>query len=311
MTRPGGLGKGLSALIPTDRPSTESPDAGIYRELPVDRVRPNDRQPRQQFDEDAMVSLTESVRAVGVLQPILVREVPDGYEIVAGERRWRAARRAGLITIPAIVREVDDLSTLAQAVIENVHRHDLHPLEEAAAYQQLLEDFALTHEELAQRVGRSRASVTNTVRLLQLPSKVQRLVAERALSAGHARALLGCADRAFQEQLAQRVVDEGLSVRATEAAVRALSEESDETPLAPTGPWSGSTAVGVPSRSAGASRVVGETPPGVAELEQRLSAYLSTGVHIDVGPGRRGRLAIEFADLDDLERLYRLIDHVP
>jgi ParB family chromosome partitioning protein len=201
-----------------------SPSSALV-ELPLTDVAPNRYQPRASFDEDSLTTLTASVRELGVLQPVLVRPLDDGtYELIAGERRWRAAKRAGLQTIPALVREVDDTTSLEHALVENLQRTDLNPLEEAAAYQQLIEEFGLTHEQVALRVGRSRAAISNTLRLFQLPPAIQKLVAEGRLSAGHARALLGTPDRAFQEALARRVVADGLSVREVEEAVRERGE---------------------------------------------------------------------------------------
>jgi ParB family chromosome partitioning protein len=228
------------------------------------------------------------VRELGVLQPILVREVgSDEYELIAGERRWRAAKRAGLPTIPVVVRTADDMSSLEQAVVENLHRQDLNPLEEAAAYQQLLEDFAMTHETLANRVGKSRATITNMLRLFQLPPGIQKLVAEGSLSAGHARALLGTPDRAFQEALARKAVSEGLSVRAVEDAVKARGGDGADAPAtsAPRGPR---------LRQA-----------GMHELEQLLGEHLATKVHVQETGRAGGKVVIAFADLDDLERIYR------
>ena len=220
MARRSGLGKGLGALIPTEVAEA----GGGLQDVPISRIRPNRFQPRQHFDEESLVGLTDSVREIGVLQPVLVRSVGDGYELIAGERRWRAAKRAGLQTIPAIVRETEDAGSLEQALVENLHRDDLNPLEEAAAYQQLIEDFGLTQEKVAARVGKSRSAVSNTLRLFQLPPTVQRMVGEGLLSEGHARALLGTPDRAYQETLAKRVVKEELSVRAVEEAVRERSD---------------------------------------------------------------------------------------
>jgi ParB family transcriptional regulator, chromosome partitioning protein len=217
VARRGGLGKGLGALIPAGLPE----GTGGLDEIPVAQIRPNQYQPREHFDEEELASLADSIKEVGILQPVLVRETDDGYELIAGERRWRAARRVGLQHIPALIRDTDDASSLEQALVENVHRSDLNVLEEAAAYQQLIEDFGLTHEEVAIRVGRSRASVSNTLRLLQLPPAVQRMVRDKSLTMGHARALLGSPDRALQEKLAKRVVSEGLSVRAVEDELRA------------------------------------------------------------------------------------------
>jgi ParB family chromosome partitioning protein len=234
-----------------------------------------------------MAALTASIREVGVLQPVLVRPAGDGeYELVAGERRWRAARRAGLQTIPALIRTVGDTATLEQALVENLQREDLNPLDEAAAYQQLIEDFRLTHDEVATRVGRSRVAVSNTLRLFQLPSGIQKLVAEGQLAAGHARALLGTPDRSFQESLARRAVAEGLSVRAVEDAVRRHSEGGGETGR---------------ERVAQTRRL---RAPGLLELEELLSSHLDTRVKVEMGKDK-GRVIVDFADLEDLERIYR------
>ncbi|MBV8692338.1 MAG: ParB/RepB/Spo0J family partition protein, partial [Actinobacteria bacterium] len=234
MGRRSGLGRGLGALIPTE---VVQEAGSALLELPVSAIRPNNFQPRSHFDEDALASLTASVRELGVLQPILVRQNDDGaYELIAGERRWRAAKRAGLQTVPALVRSATDADSLEQALVENLHRQDLNPLEEAAAYQQLIEDFRLTHDELATRVGKSRAAISNTLRLFQLPPGIQRLVAEGQLSAGHARALLGTPDRAYQEALARRAVGEGLSVRAVEDAIKARGEQAPAPEADPAAP---------------------------------------------------------------------------
>lgn len=291
MARRSGLGRGLGALIPPESKGASRADG--LQELPVTSIAANSFQPRRHFDEESLATLTASVRELGVLQPILVRPAGDGgFELIAGERRWRAARRAGLQTIPALVKEVADEASLEQALVENLHREDLNPLEEAAAYQQLIEDFRLTHDALAMRVGKSRAAVTNTLRLFQLPPTVQRLVAENQLGAGHARALLGSPDRAFQEALARRAVAEGLSVRAVEQAVRA---RSSATPTAePVAPIADPA---VPAKL---------RPPGLLELEQLLADHLDTRVKVEMGP-KRGRVVIEFATLEDLERLYRVM----
>jgi len=291
VARRSGLGKGLGALIPTE---TIAGRGSALREIPVSSLRPNPSQPRAHFDEESLSALAASIRELGVLQPILVREVADDtYELIAGERRWRAARRAGLPTIPALVKTANELASLEQALVENLHRADLNPLEEAAAYQQLIEDFKLTHEEVATRVGKSRAAVTNTLRLFQLPPTVQRLVAEGQLSAGHARALLGTPDRAFQETLARRAVTEGLSVRAVEESVRAHAER---------------TSTGTPSGAepAGGTRPSKLRPPGLLELEELLSSLLDTRVTVDMGT-KKGRVVIEFGSLEDLERIYRVM----
>ncbi len=220
-----GLGKGLGALIPGDLTGAALDGKGGVQEVPISQIEPNRFQPRNHFDEEALAGLTASIRELGVLQPVLVRRVgPEKYELVAGERRWRAAKRAGLQFIPVLVREVTDALSLQQALVENLHRDDLNPLEEAAAYQQLVEDFRLTQEEVAQRVGKSRSAVANLLRLFQLPPQVQKLVSEGKISAGHAKALLSTPDRAFQEALARRIATEGLTVRDTEEAVRQRQE---------------------------------------------------------------------------------------
>ncbi len=236
---------------------------------------------------------------MGILQPVLVRETDDGYELIAGERRWRAARRVGLQNIPALVRDTDDASALEHALVENVHRSDLNVLEEAAAYQQLIEDFGLTHEEVAIRVGRSRTSVTNTLRLLQLPPTVQRLVRDKSLTMGHARALLGTPDRALQEKLARRIVAEGLSVRAVEDALREPTVVTAD--ANGSGTDAASTAGG---RDTPATRQL--RPPGLLELESLLGDHLDTRVRVDMGT-KRGKVTIEFSTLEDLERIYKII----
>lgn len=298
MARPSGLGRGLSALIPTD--ITVDRGSSLI-DVAVDHVEPNRLQPRKHFDEDALASLTASVREMGILQPILVRatESADRFELIAGERRWRAAKRAGLVSIPAIVRVGDDTRTLEEALVENLHRQDLNPLEEAAAYQQLIEDFQLTHDDVAKRMGKSRAAITNTLRLFQLPPTVQRLVADGQLAAGHARALLGTPDRGFQEALAKRAVAEALSVRAVEDEVRAHNQpEADEPETAPELP--------APVEAPEAAQPKRLRPPGFRELEELLAELLDTRVSVDLGKNK-GRVVIEFADLEDLERIYRRI----
>ncbi len=296
MARRSGLGKGLSALIPAEL-AEGGGSASALAEIPVASVYPSSFQPRRHFDEERLASLTASVRELGVLQPVLVRPGQEAgtYELIAGERRWRAAKRAGLQTVPALVREVGDDASLEQALVENLHRQDLNPLEEAAAFNQLIEDFHLTHEELARRVGKSRAAVTNTLRLFQLPPAIQRLVAEGQLAEGHARALLGSPDRAFQEALAKRAVSTGLSVRAVEEAVRARNrtgEDGDGSGGAGAGPASGTT-----------RRL---RPPGLLELEQLLSNHLDTRVKVEMG-SKKGRVVVEFGSLEDLERIYRVM----
>jgi ParB family chromosome partitioning protein len=291
----GGLGRGLGALIPAGAGESA---AGLI-EIAVADVRPNPYQPRGHFNEESLASLAESIREVGVLQPVLVRPVDGGYELVAGERRWRAARRVGLQAIPALVRDTDDASALEHALVENIHRADLNPLEEAAAYQQLIEDFRLTHEEVAARVGRSRAAVTNTLRLLQLPPTVQRMVREGTVSMGHARALLGTPDRAFQEQLAKRITSEDLTVRAVEEAIR-VHQEPDR---GADGGGADRTGAAEPSGSPVVRQL---RAPGLLELEELLGDHLDTRVSVTMS-ARRGKVLIEFSDLEDLERIYKTI----
>ena len=290
MARRGGLGKGLGALIPQGTGEAAPVSGGGLEQVPVSAISPNKYQPRSHFDEEELTSLAESIRAVGVLQPVLLRPTGEGtYELIAGERRWRAARRVGLQSIPALVRETADTQSLEQALVENVHRSDLNPMEEAAAYQQLIEDFSMTHEQVAIRVGRSRASVTNTLRLLQLPPSVQRLVRDRALDMGHARALLASPDRAFQEALAKRASAEGLSVRVVEEAVRAHEGTAPANP---------------PGKSPAGESNAAVRPAALLELEQLLGDHLDTRVKVTMA-GKRGRVVVEFSDLGDLERIYR------
>jgi len=294
MTRRSGLGKGLSSLIP---PSQERPAAATLAEVSIDEIIPNPLQPRLHFDEESMAELATSISHVGVLQPILVRPVDGGYQLIAGERRWRAARRAGLTTVPAVVRSSDDVSTVQEALVENLQRDDLTPLEEAAAYQQLIEDFGVTHDDVARRVGKSRSAVTNTLRLLGLPPGVQHLLADGKLSAGHARALLGTPDRTLQERLAQQAVAEGWSVRTMEESIR-----RGGAPAAPVEPRIQRD--GPPADGAGLRPATRLRPPGLLELEQLLADLLDTRVRVQMG-AKRGKVTIEFADLEDLERVYR------
>jgi ParB family chromosome partitioning protein len=305
MARPRGLGKGLSALIPSE--ATGESDS-LLRVVPISHIKPNAHQPRSHFDEESMSSLAASIREVGLLQPVLVREVQGeeaSYQLIAGERRWRAARRAGLQTIPVLVQVANDVASLEQALVENLHREDLNALEEAAAYQQLIDEFGLTHEQVATRMGKGRATITNTLRLLQLPAGAQRALAERAISPGHARALLGTPDRNLQEKLVEQIVAEGLTVRAVEDLVRSggadlhvvppLVEVEEEAE-------SGATSSGPEGPRRAAVKKLPE--PGVLELEELLSTYLNTRVKVDI-QNRRGRLVVEFATLEDLERIYR------
>lgn len=296
MSRRSGLGRGLGALIPQGN-ATGSESA--LRSVPLNQIRPNRFQPRQSFDEEALSSLVDSIKAVGVLQPVLLRAVAeDEYELIAGERRFRAAHRAGLAAVPALVSVVDDVTSLEHALVENVHREDLNALDEAGAYQQLIEDFGLTHEDVGRRVGKSRTAVTNALRLFQLPPAVQRLVRDGMLAPGAARAILGTPDRALQEQIAQLAVREALSVRAVEELVRQAGQPDQET--------EGAEDREEPAVPLAEQRPAPLRPPGVLDLEELLGDHLATRVRIDMG-GKHGRVMIEFATLDDLERIYRVI----
>ncbi len=313
MARPTGLGKGLGALIPGRDPrksgSDGSDDTNLgLRNIDVETIAPNPNQPRVHFDDEALKELADSIRIIGVLQPILVRPTPGkpkSFEIIAGERRWRASMIAKLKVIPAIVRETNDLLSVEQALVENLHRQDLTPLEEAAAYKQLLDDFKMTHEQVAEKVGKARSAITNSLRLLALPPSILQLLADGRLSGGHARALLAVTDRASQEKLARLCVDENWTVRAIEEAVRqSLGREirptkSDEK---------------IDSTKNGTNlnrvRTVVLPVPGIVELEKLLGEHLATNVSVTSTNGR-GRVVIEFADLNDLERIYRAMTEGP
>jgi ParB family chromosome partitioning protein len=292
MARRSGLGRGLEALIPED----EAVEGASLREVPVTAIEPNPYQPRVHFDEETLDALAESIEQLGILQPVLVRPLDDGsYQLIAGERRWRAAQRAGLEQIPVIVRSVDDVTSLEEALVENLHRKDLNPLEEAAAYQQLIEDFGLTQETLAGRVGRSRSAVANTLRLLQLAPPIQAHLIDGRLTAGHARALLGVEDLERRDALARQAVDDDLNVRRLEALVRQEVEGTAEAE----GPGD--------EEPAPKASPPGQTrPAALLELEDLLADHLDTKVSVAMG-AKRGRITIQFADLDDLERLYRAI----
>ena len=270
------------APAPLAQPGHQAPEGSYFAELAVAAIKPNPRQPRTVFDEDAMEELVGSIREVGLLQPVVVRPLgPGEFELVMGERRWRATQAAGLASIPAIVRRTEDHDLLRDALLENLHRAQLNPLEEAAAYQQMLEDFGCTQDELASRIKRSRPQISNTIRLLRLPPTVQRRVAAGVLSAGHARALLAVLEPAGQERLAQRVVAEGLSVRATEELV-ALGETGSEQPAR--------------------RREARPTPEVATEIASRLSDHLDTRTRVDMGRSK-GRITIEFASVEDLRRI--------
>jgi ParB family transcriptional regulator, chromosome partitioning protein len=300
-----GLGRGLGALIPTapgpagleshasdprGAPASGSVvgvrepqqlDGAYFDEIAIGAITPNPRQPRQNFDEDGLEELASSIREVGLLQPVVVRKVmPGHFELVMGERRWRACQLAGLEHVPAIVRGTPDDELLREALMENLHREQLNPLEEAAAYQQLLDDFSATHDELARKVGRSRPHISNTIRLLQLPLQVQRRVAAGVLSAGHARALLALSDPEEQDRLAHRIVAEGLSVRAVEEIV-ALGQHQAK-----------------PRRASTKQPVA----PGLNALADHLSDALETRVKVELGK-HKGKIVVEFASLDDLQRI--------
>ncbi|MGH3489706.1 MAG: ParB/RepB/Spo0J family partition protein [Actinopolymorphaceae bacterium] len=314
MTVRRGLGRGLGALIQSapppvtadvsqdrvaepahraqiDADGPEGPalvQGAHFAELPIDAISPNPRQPRQVFDEEALAELVHSIKEIGLLQPVVVRRHGDErYELVMGERRWRATQQAGLDLIPAIVRDTGDQDMLRDALLENLHRAQLNPLEEAAAYGQLLEDFGCTHDELAQRIGRSRPQITNTLRLLKLPPVVQRRVAAGVLSAGHARALLSVAEEEAQEKLAHRVVAEGLSVRALEEIV--------------------TVSPGGKERKSKAARSSKPVAPRLGDLESRLTERFDTRVKVDLGRSK-GKITLEFASLEDLERIVELMD---
>jgi ParB family chromosome partitioning protein len=278
------------------------------QEISVSSIDPNPNQPRIHFDEDSLAELSASIKAIGLLQPVLVRpsSTPDRFELIAGERRWRASKRAGLSTIPAIVRVTDDVSSVEQALVENLHRQDLTPLEEAAAYQQLLEDFSMTHEQVAAKVGKSRSAITNSLRLLTLPPTIQQYLAEGRLSSGHAKALLGTPDRALQESLARVAVDQSLTVRGLEEAVRnAVNPGANSTTV---NPKPGVTGAKPKTGTPGRVNLVKE--PGLHELEELLSEHLATPVTVTLS-GKHGKMVVEFADLEDLERIYRLMTEGP
>lgn len=281
MSRPGGLGRGLEALIPT-----ATAERGGLRTVPLDAIEPNPRQPRDAFDQHSLAELAQSLQTVGLLQPIIVRETAGNrYQIIAGERRYRAAQLAGFREIRALVRHTDDDQVLTEALVENIHRVDLNALEEAGAYQQLLDDFGFTHEQLAARLGRSRSTITNTLRLLSLGPDLQRQVAIGALSPGHARALLAVDDLEVQREVARRIVSEGMSVRAAEDLIRRLVRQANEQPKDARTPERG-------------------VYPG---LQQRLSDAFSTKVRITGSPNR-GQVVIDFAGPDDLQRLLGVLE---
>jgi ParB family transcriptional regulator, chromosome partitioning protein len=277
-----GLGRGLESLIPIDPAPVES---GGFRQIPVDQIKVNPDQPRSRFDDESLEEMADSMKEVGILQPIVVTAADEGYVLIAGERRWRAAKRAGLGVIPAVIREATGQPTLVEALIENVQRQDLTPLEEAHAYQQLLENYGMTQEQVAGRVGKSRPTIANTLRLLQLPIEVQEMVDAGELSAGHARALVGMEDAGYATHLAGRAVDEGWSVRQMEDAVRMRKGERRNSPT-------------------GVRQL---RPAEIIELEKRLTDHLGTPVKISYR-NEKGKMEIRFGSLGELERLYRMFN---
>ncbi|HUW78189.1 MAG TPA: ParB/RepB/Spo0J family partition protein [Candidatus Nanopelagicaceae bacterium] len=301
----GGLGRGLGALIPQGTTAYKEENRtkvnvneevdGVQNEIsstlatlveiPINSISPNPRQPRQIFDEEALIELTHSIKEVGLLQPPVVRQIGvNRYELIMGERRWRACQAAGMATMPVIIKQTGDDALLRDALLENLHRSQLNPLEEGAAYDQLLKDFGCTHEELATRIGRSRPQISNTIRLLKLPTSVQRKVAAGVLSAGHARAILGLTDLDAMEQLANRIISEGLSVRATEEIVTLGGE-------------------GKKARKKNAKPI----SPRLNEISERLSDRYETRVRVELGK-RKGKMTIEFASIEDLERILSLLE---
>jgi len=304
MARRTGLGKGLGALIPEGQAAgADTPEAevssGPLRSVAVIAIKPNRFQPRTVFSDESLDTLAASIKEMGVLQPLIVRpdeDIPGQYELIAGERRLRAAARAGLELVPVLVQDdTNDRLSLEQAVVENLHRVDLNPLEEAAAYQQLIDEFDMTHDQISVRVGKSRATVTNTLRLLNLSEPAQVALANGSITAGHARALLGLVDPDAQGDLVKRIVREDLSVRATETAVRTTLAEKVTAPI-----------TSLPTPTAGVPNLRPVPDASIAELEHLLEDYLDTRVHVDI-KGRNGKIVIDFADLDDLERIYLAI----
>lgn len=283
VTRRSGLGRGLDALLPSSGSGDPGQADGLI-EVPIDQISPNPNQPRRAFDDDALADLSRSIVQLGVLQPLLVRALGGGsFELIAGERRLRASKLAGLDKVPVVVVETDVEGSLERALVENIHRENLNPIEEAAAYRQLMDDVGLTQEALGTRIGKNRTTITNTLRLLDLPVPLQAMLAEGRLSAGHGKALLGLDRNPFQERLARRVFQEGLSVRDTEDLVRRYQSMTGDT-------------------TKGSKGAVVARPPLAAEAEKKLGAALHTRVKVEVGK-RKGKIVVEFSDLEDLERL--------
>ncbi|HLV89548.1 MAG TPA: ParB/RepB/Spo0J family partition protein [Acidimicrobiia bacterium] len=281
--RKSGLGRGLESLIPVEGPQTGTPD---FAQIPIESIKPNPSQPRRQFDESAIEELAASIAAVGVLQPLVVTPDEGEYVLIAGERRWRAAKKAGLTTVPAVIRGSSPSSSLVEALVENLQRQDLSPLEEAHAFRQLMEDFGMSQEEVAKKVGKSRPAVSNTIRLLQLPGPIQSMVDSGKLSAGHARALVGLEDGRYALYLAERAINEGWSVRQMEDAVKSRREME------------------IPGNNAPGVREI--RPVQIIELERRLADHLGARVKINYR-NEKGKVEIRFGSVEELERIYRLM----
>jgi ParB family chromosome partitioning protein len=285
MKKRSGLGRGLDALLPQAEPDDAVDRAGLER-VPIGSIDPNPRQPRDAFDPEELAELTVSVKELGVLQPLLVRRAGDRLELIAGERRLRAAKQAGLDEVPVMVVETDDKGSLERALVENIHRSNLNPIEEATAYRDLIQEGDLTQEQLAEQIGKNRVSITNLLRLLDLPPALQSLLADRRLTAGHGKALLALEGNPFQEKLARRAAQEKMSVRETEDMVRRYQAMS--------------------GTSSGGSRAGASRPPEVSEAQRRLSDHLQTRVRVDMGQ-RKGKVTIDFSSVDELERLLQVI----
>jgi ParB family chromosome partitioning protein len=299
-TRRSGLGRGLGALIPSSDPVATTVEAkeevidlreDVLREVPIGSIKPNSYQPRKTFDEAALEPLAESIKELGVLQPLLVRQLDDGgYELIAGERRLRASKKAGLKHVPVIVKKVEDIRSLQEALVENLHRKDLNAIDEASAYRQLIDDFSMTHDDVAKRVGKSRTGVTNMLRLLNLDSKVQKLLIEDKITEGHARALLGTDDKAFQLQLAEKVSKDGYTVRNIEESVRTRNELAN------------------PQTSSRAKAATGKkTPAAILDAQERFVKALDTRVTVTLS-GKKGKITIDFADFEDLGRIADIVE---
>jgi ParB family chromosome partitioning protein len=288
VTRKSGLGRGLDALLPSSERGDELESRGSLLQIPLDAIGPNPNQPRRAFEQETIDELAASITELGILQPLLVREVGSGaYELIAGERRLRAAHSAGLESAPAIVVDTDERGSLERAIVENIHRADLNPIEEAAAYRQLIADAGLTQEQLGERLGRNRVTITNALRLLDLPTSIQRLLIEGRLTAGHGRALLRLSGNPFQERMARRAAEESLSVRETEDEVARYVTMTEGAPRPRT-------------------RAAAEQSAAASDAQRRLAEHLQTRVTVHMGK-RKGKITLEFVSPDDLERLLEAI----